>query len=147
MTRTLALAALALAACFTEHAPGLVQTGENDCLTCHLHDYQATTMPVHEGTFARTCGNCHRTTAWQPALEGEHAGRFRLGGAHGDVACLSCHDPDRGPSAGGANTICALCHTHRQSAVDGEHDEVGGYQWDPDRPSFCVTCHPTGGED
>jgi hypothetical protein len=146
--KALALVAfLALAGCMRDHPPGVVQTGDNGCLTCHLHDYQATTMPVHAGEFPRTCGDCHRTVGWQPALEGLHAGRFPRGGAHADVACLDCHDPDRGPSAGGANTICALCHTHRRSEADGQHDDVAGYAWLPDDPSFCLRCHPTGGGD
>lgn len=147
-----ALAALAalVAGCVRDHDPGQIQTAAEGCITCHLHDYQATTAPNHGAEaerYPRTCRDCHRETAWQPALEGPHGGRFRRGGDHDGIACLDCHAPERGPSAGGVNTTCALCHTHRQGAVDGEHDDVRGYQWQPDRPSFCVDCHPTGGED
>jgi len=138
IARLVALAGLALlAGCLNDHPPGTIQTGDNDCATCHLHDYQATTMPAHPtdpARFSRACGDCHQTTGWQPALEGPHVGRFPRGGAHGDVACLACHDPARGPSAGGANTICALCHQ------DAHHR-------DPANPSGCLTCHRSGGGD
>lgn len=132
------VAALALTAagCLRDHDPVLVQTGANDCYTCHHSNYVATTTPPHASDlmrYHRACGDCHRTSAWQPALEGPHAGRFPRGGAHSDVACLACHDPDRGPSTDGANTVCALCHTdahHRNPAV----------------PNDCLRCHRDGGE-
>lgn len=133
--------------CFRDHPADAVQTIASSCASCHLHDFQLTTAPVHDGVFPRTCADCHRTTAWSPALEGLHpaAARFRIDrGAHEGMACLACHDPDRGASAMGANTVCAQCHTHRRSEVDGQHDEVGRYQWDPDDPSFCLRCHADG---
>jgi hypothetical protein len=144
-----ALALLLAGGCLRDHDEALVQTSTNNCLTCHLHDYQDTTTPVHEGTFPRTCGDCHETAGWQPALEGLHpaAARFRItSGPHRDVPCLECHDPDRGASAAGANAICATCHTHRRSVSDDQHDE-GGYQWDDANPGFCLDCHPSGRED
>ena len=47
LTRALALfASLALAAgCLRDHDPALVQTGGNDCYTCHHSNYVATTAP------------------------------------------------------------------------------------------------------
>ncbi|MBK9032481.1 MAG: hypothetical protein IPL61_14420 [Myxococcales bacterium] len=132
-----ALLALTVAGCLRDHDPGLIQTGGNDCYTCHHSDYTATTTPPHTtdtARYHRACSDCHKTSAWQPALEGPHAGRFRRGGDHSGVACLECHDPDRGPSAGGANTICALCHEHE----DAHHR-------DPNNPSSCLPCHQTGG--
>ena len=138
LTRALAvLASLALAAgCLRDHDPALIQTGSNDCYTCHHSNYVATTAPAHTSEptrYHRACGDCHKTSAWQPALEGPHAGRFPRGGAHSDVACLECHDPERGPSADGANTICALCHT-------------SAHHRDPAVPNSCLECHRDGGD-
>ena len=96
----------------------------------------ATTAPAHTSEptrYHRACGDCHKTSAWQPALEGPHAGRFPRGGDHSGVACLECHDPDRGPSADGANTICALCHT-------------SAHHRDPAVPNSCLECHRDGGD-
>jgi len=138
MTRALAIAAaLVVAGCFTDHPPGVIQTGSNDCYTCHHSDYVATAAPKHTDDptrFHRGCGDCHHTTAWRPALEGPHAGQFPRGGPHADVACLECHDPDRGPSTAGANTLCGDCHT-------------GAHHRDPANPSSCLQCHRRLGAD
>lgn len=143
---------LLVTGCLREPDPGAVQTSSVErCLSCHLHDYQdiAPPAPTHAGVFPRSCDDCHRTEGWQPAIEGLHpAAPFRIeGGPHGDVACLDCHDPDRGPSADGMNTTCTGCHTHRRSEVDGEHDDEPGYRWDDGDPSFCLRCHPSGREE
>lgn len=148
MIRLAAIAVVvALAGCWQDHFEGAVQTSRDGCPSCHLHDYQNATAPIHEGNFPRTCGDCHATNGWQPAIEGLHPSdaRFSInGGPHGDVACLECHDPGRGPSADGANTLCAGCHTHRRSEADGQHDGVDEYAWQDADPSFCLGCHLDG---
>ena len=143
-----AAAAAGIAGCFEPLDPDEIQTSTTShCLTCHLHDYQRIVEPVHEGQFPRTCDSCHRTDGWQPALEGLHpeVSRFPIdGGAHGGIACLDCHDPLRGPSIDGENTICTTCHTHRRSAMDSLHDGVDDYLWRDDDPGFCLGCHYVG---
>lgn len=151
MRTPLVIVVAAVASCWREPHPDLVQTSPTEhCLTCHLHDYQRTTMPVHAGTFPRTCDSCHYTESWEPALEGLHpaASRFEIdSGAHSGVACLACHDPARGPSTEGANATCTSCHTHRRSAVDGQHGGVDDYVWSDTDLRFCLDCHYLGGRD
>lgn len=122
-----------------------------ECAACHMRDYEQTSAPVHSGMFPTTCGDCHLTTAWQPALEGAHPNAaFPItSGAHERFSCFDCHDPDRGSSIGGANTDCVGCHTgeHSRSRSDDQHNEVSGYQFDPNRPNFCLECHPDGRKD
>ena len=100
--------ACALAACFRSHPADRVELMGTDCAMCHLRDYQATTAPVHPATpqvFTTACARCHRTLGWQPALEGLHRDTFVIAtGPHAPVACLDCHQLDRGASKAGANT-------------------------------------------
>ncbi|MFO0694548.1 MAG: cytochrome c3 family protein [Polyangiales bacterium] len=116
-----------------------------ECVGCHRADYDASPYPNHQ-TFPTSCGDCHSTAAWKPALEGVHPERsFPIrSGHHSGIACTSCHDPSRGPSAGGANTNCIGCHTHNPARVNDQHNEVRGYVFDPAQPNFCLRCHPHG---
>jgi hypothetical protein len=140
---------LAVVACTQPHDPGAIEVrGDEDCVTCHLADYEATTMPVHTGSKPTTCADCHTTTAWVPALDGDHPeDAFPInGGDHGDIKCLECHDPDLGSSSDGMNVSCIGCHTgeHDRAEMDDKHHEEPRYQWDDSRPAFCRDCHPRG---
>ncbi len=139
--RTL-IAALALSAC-SQHAPGAVEIGPDDCVLCHRADYDSAD-PAHPGAFPETCADCHLTDAWRPALGGNHPEtRFPIGhGAHADARCLECHDVNAGPSTGGANTVCIVCHPRSQA--DPIHQGIPDYAWDGSAPHFCLTCHPDG---
>jgi hypothetical protein len=149
MRRRHAILALALlTACTQPHDPGAVEVRSDDCYTCHVAEYEATTMPPHPGNKPTTCGDCHGTTAWTPALDGDHPeDAFPInGGPHGDITCLDCHDPDLGPSIGGMDVSCIGCHTgeHDRTEMDDKHDEEPRYMWDESRPAFCRDCHPRG---
>lgn len=119
-----------------------------ECVACHLDDYEATTMPVHEGSFPTTCGECHTTDAWIPAVGGAHPeSTFPIAeGPHTDIECASCHDSTRGTFA--ENTICVGCHTgeHERGDMQTLHDEhvVENYPSGASEPNFCVDCHPDG---
>ena len=144
--------ACALAACFRSHPADRVELMGTDCAMCHLRDYQATTAPVHPATpqvFTTACARCHRTLGWQPALEGLHRDTFVIAtGPHAPVACLDCHQLDRGASKAGANTDCVGCHPDdaRQRAAHADLVGVGNppYAYQADVPNFCLTCHPSG---
>jgi hypothetical protein len=151
--RTVMLVALlvALAACAQDHAPGVIEVqGDEACVACHLADYEQTTDPVHAGTKPTTCGDCHSTSSWTPALDGDHPeSAFPIdSGPHERIACLDCHVPDLGPSTDGVNVSCIGCHTgeHSRAEMDDKHDEEPRYQWDEARPAFCRDCHPRGRE-
>jgi hypothetical protein len=139
-----ALVVAGLAACFRSHPAIGVAVEPEQCATCHLAEYQATTTPVHAGAFPETCADCHLTTGWQPALEGLHPeAPFPISaGGHAGIKCLDCHDLDRGPGAGGADTVCTTCHD--QPTSDDIHDRQPGYAFDAASPTFCLACHPAG---
>jgi hypothetical protein len=143
----LACAAVAVA-CTQPHDPAAVEVRAIDqCVSCHLGNYQATTSPAHAGQFPTTCADCHLMTAWHPALSGPHPEtQFPIAGGPHHLACLDCHRLDRGSSAGGANTDCIGCHlgTHVQANTDWRHGGVVDYSFRADIPNDCLRCHPQG---
>jgi len=103
-----------------------------DCLACHLADFQ---REHPEGGYPGTCLTCHVVTSWEGAHV-DHAALsegFVLEGAHGELACVSCHTAD------GVGTLfqpagpddCVSCH---QDDYQREH-AGSGY------PLECLTCH------
>jgi hypothetical protein len=111
-----------------------------DCYGCHKADYDATTSPNHQSTgFPTTCENCHFSThvSWNQAVFNH---RFPIhSGAHRNIACNECH-----LTANYLQFSCIDCHAHNKSAMDNEHDEVGGYSYNS---QACYTCHPDGRAD
>lgn len=140
------VAALTLASCLERHATdgADVTIDDSNCVGCHQADYDRATMPVHTGQMPTTCGDCHATTAWRPAVGGGHPeARFAIAsGAHQGVTCRDCHDASLGSSTAGANTDCLRCHVQGES--DPRHVGVSGYAYQPARRNFCLTCHPAG---
>lgn len=127
--------------CLACHAPPpgfdllFMPTGQDDCFTCHMADYQ----DEHAGSgFPTNCLECHTTENWNDA-EVNHAvlsGGFSLLGAHNALDCSACHGPPPGldPLFNPANdSDCFACH-----ATD-YHDEHAG----SDFPTTCLTCHNT----
>lgn len=151
---------LGLVACMQSHDDKRVSVRGDDCVTCHRIDYDGTTTPPHAEvpsatgtvTFPTTCGDCHRTVAWQPALGGLHPPppQFPIAASpHTNIKCLACHDLDLAPtSVGGANTNCITCHPDDDEQRDS-HTGVRGpagqaYAYAPAVANFCLTCHPQG---
>jgi hypothetical protein len=106
-----------------------------------LTDYQATTDPDHvAAAFPLACAGCHSTSSWEgatfnhdqqffPINSGSHRGEW--------TSCQDCHT-----SAGNYTDFsCLGCHEHSQAAMNGEHDEVGGYSYNS---QACLQCHPAG---
>jgi hypothetical protein len=115
------------------------------CQSCH--------EDPHDGAFGADCATCHTTTGWQQmgaSFDGDrfdheaHTG-FALVGAHGRIACESCHSRRddaaigitfTGPSQGVtfpavAAETCLSCHKD-------PHD--GAFLDDPGGP-VCSNCH------
>jgi hypothetical protein len=153
-----------LGACTTgPHDSNRQPIGQDECVTCHLDDYQRTglvgLMPVcsdmppdHPGLEVdQTCANCHTQFTWCPALDiGEHPDNcFPRTGGH-DMACLNCHDPSLGVSENGLNTTCSASNCHSYRGYAGRHGEVRNYDaayqlaTEHGRMNFCVSCHATG---
>jgi hypothetical protein len=124
-----------------------------DCWGCHQAEYHAaSTHPNHDGTdpsgsgvpFPRTCGMCHRTTGWSPAVTDPtsimprvqqalaHDTSFALTtGSHKLVACADCHVDRRRPKL----VRCDMCHAD----VRKQHSRPVAMA-----ASACLGCHPRG---
>lgn len=112
-----------------------------NCVQCHLADYQATRSPNHAlAGFGQTCEQCHVSTNNWGNVNFAHPQFPINNGEHGGFACNQCHlQPNDFQSFS-----CTHCHDHRQSEMDGEHDDVNGYVW---QSSACYQCHPNGKKD
>lgn len=122
--------------CTACHSPNTFQGLSTRCAACHLDDYQGTSEPDHQSAgFSTQCELCHDTTSWG---DGDFDHDFPLSGPHNE-ACNECHQVP------GDMTIfsCTHCHAHRQSKMDDEHDDVGGYVWES---TACYSCHPDGND-
>ena len=112
-----------------------------NCVQCHLADYQATRSPDHAlAGFGQTCEQCHVSTNNWRNVNFAHPQFPINNGEHGGFACNQCHlQPNNFQSFS-----CTHCHDHRQSEMDGEHDDVNGYVW---QSSACYQCHTKGKKD
>ncbi len=110
-----------------------IPAGPEDCVTCHLPDYQ----DEHGGSgFPTTCIMCHNMNDWDDATF-EHAAAtgFALPPDHQDLACADCH------VGSSAETLyqpagpddCYACH---QMDYDDVHAGTGF-------PTDCSACHRT----
>lgn len=154
------LVLLVAGSCTQSHDANRIAIRGDDCVTCHLADYDATTAPPHgmvpgvagAQQFPTSCADCHRTTSWQPAVGGLHPPppRFPIAsGPHDAIRCLACHDLDLAASStGGANTNCLQCHPDSADLRDshtGVRSATGqSYAYNSAIANFCLTCHPAG---
>lgn len=119
------------AACARDSDHQREQVRQQDCVTCHLPDYQATTNPPHVDRFPTACAQCHTTDAWVPASF-EHP--WPLDGAHATALCLACHTGDP-PRFAGTPTACVGCHR-------ADYD-ASPYPGHTSFPTTCQDCHST----
>jgi hypothetical protein len=122
-----------------------------DCYGCHRTEYHAVTVhPVHDGSagaapFSRDCGQCHRTSGWEPAIANpgalrataraaDHDAWFALAtGSHRAVECAACHADARRAQV----VRCDGCHL--DTALRAQH------RMPVSRSSAaCLGCHPRG---
>ncbi len=125
--------------CSACHSPSndlaKLATGPNDCVACHLADYNK----VHAGTqVPTTCAQCHTQTSWDGA-SADHSllsNGFALTGAHLTAQCTACHQvPGYAlivpkPTD---NNDCVACHL-----ADYERAHAGS-----NKPTTCAECHNT----
>ena len=125
-------AALPCASCHASDMSPLFQpANDQDCYTCHTPDYQ---QAHPSGAFPTVCASCHSVDTWQGATfdHAQLANGFRLQGAHGTLACSSCHAPDGSPLFQPANDQdCYTCHATDYQA---QHANTGF-------PTTCLSCH------
>lgn len=112
-----------------------------DCVGCHAGDRPTGTSPDHGAPgFPSDCGECHSTSAWEPADFPDHDALFPISsGPHDRFDCADCH-PD--PTDLGVFT-CTTGSCHSRGETDDEHDEEPGYVYES---NACLMCHPRGRE-
>ena len=94
------------------------------CGACHQGD------DAHQGAFGESCETCHNTAAWISwTFDHDQATEYPLEGAHQQLACGLCHEPDLTDPAH-PSTGCVDCHA-------GDDIHRGGFG--PD----CQQCHGT----
>ncbi|MDD3763679.1 MAG: cytochrome c3 family protein [Nevskiales bacterium] len=104
------------------HADGKpMRDAPGACFDCHRKD------DVHEGQMGKTCQDCHGTQTWRKSEFDHDTTDFPLTGAHGEVACASCHADRRYENT---PTDCAACH-----GLQDRHGGLFGQR--------CDDCHVT----
>lgn len=107
----------------------------NDCINCHLDDFQATTAPNHEAAgYSTNCMECHdvasQTWLWTSGTANHNF--FPLTGGHAIQDCNACHS--NGTFAG-TPTECFACHEDDYLATTSPDHQANGF------PTDCSACH------
>ncbi len=128
--------------CSSCHTSGFAGT-PTQCIACHRDDYDRASNPDHRSSgFPLSCEQCHTTSAWTPASF-DHDRFFPIeSGAHRRGVWTSCQTCHTNPGNFRAFD-CTVCHEHRRSEMDDEHDDVRGYVYSS---PACYSCHPRGVE-
>ncbi len=112
----------AVAACQGCHSNHEFQQASKDCVDCHR------TEDAHKSALGEQCGTCHTPNGWMLwTFDHDRATDFKLGGAHANLSCASCH---QGKDAADVPRDCGGCH-----AQNDRHEGKFG----PD----CGRCHST----
>lgn len=123
----------ATANCTQCHAGGMFVGTPNQCVDCHLAEYNGATSPNHVALGISTdCADCHGTSTWLGA-HFNHTGIVD--------GCVNCHltdfqgttSPDH--EALGISTSCEQCHgTNTWFGAQFDHTGI---------VNGCVACHQT----
>ncbi len=133
----------AVSPCTKCHPNNIYTNTPNQCVGCHLTNYNATTNPNHITiNLPTTCADCHTTNpGWKPAQFAIHDAQFFpiYSGKHNNTwtQCTECH-PN---TSNYAQFTCIDCHDHNKTDMDNKHNGVGGYAYNS---PACYSCHPTG---
>ena len=129
--------ALLLTACGPHADVGVskVEARGEDCVSCHVDEWSATTFPVHASlSFGPECGDCHVQAAWSPARGFSHTEAFPLTLGHAEPTCRACH-VTKGFAKGAVQNSCVACHASEAASVtDPVHTGLS---------TSCSTCHQT----
>ncbi len=117
-------------------------TTSQACIVCHSVDFESAGNPDHDNQgYPEDCTNCHNTENWTddffahgfPIFTGDHANEW-------STCIAECHvnPTDYSEFSCGLNGVC---HEHRQSEMDDEHDDEPGYVYES---WACYDCHPNG---
>jgi hypothetical protein len=122
-------------ACSQCHVNNKFAGTSQECVSCHLTDFQKTTNPNHVSAgFPNTCQTCHTTVQWAGAKFDHSTTGFTLTGAHVNVACSQCHLNGK---FAGTPTDCVSCHLPDYQKTTNPNHVTAAF------PTTCQTCHTT----
>jgi hypothetical protein len=108
----------------------------NDCINCHLDDYNATTNPNHQlAGFSTECADCHRVDGSDWSSENINHNFFPLTEGHAIADCTECHTS--GDFSVNISNECVFCHlADYNNAQNPDHQSSN-------LPTNCIDCHTT----
>lgn len=105
----------------------------NECINCHLEDYQSAKEPDHVGGgFALTCTDCHSFDGYSWQAEDINHDFFPLQQGHSGLGCLECHNPG---TYQGLSQDCFSCHETDYNNARNPNHILSGF------PTDCAVCH------
>jgi positive regulator of sigma E activity len=154
--------------CHVEPGMELIHEPEsvNDCVSCHLDDYQ---FSHPSGNLSTDCLQCHNVNSWSVSNFDHTLTGFSLLGAHARTDCASCHvnghdlrwdppadeqdcvvchmnDYNEEHAGSGYPLTCASCHnTNDWDDADFNHDDTGFSLVGSHESATCTSCHSTDG--
>ncbi len=121
------------AGCNECHTNNVYEGTPNECVACHLDDYNRTTDPNHKQVgYSTDCEKCHGRDAlsWE-GTSFDHNNFWPLSGAHRGLSCNRCHQ-----NGFDIPSECVSCHLDDYNNTrDPNHRQVGFH-------TDCQVCHP-----
>lgn len=107
----------------------------NDCVNCHLEDYEAAANPNHASAgFSTDCSECHSIDGFGWSSQFINHNFFPLEKGHDIADCAQCH---AGGNFSSTPTDCYACHRQDyENAASPNHQESNF-------PLSCTDCHTT----
>ena len=106
----------------------------NDCINCHLDDYEATSTPPHAQTgFSTDCAQCHSPLSAEWGSDNFHL-FFPLTGGHDLNDCYACHQTS---TFEGLSSDCISCHNDDFRATTEPNHVASNFS------NECTECHTT----
>lgn len=109
----------------------------NDCINCHLVDYQTTDAPNHEEAgYSLNCMECHDVASetWNWEFGAANHNFFPLTEGHAIQDCNACHANGMFTDT---PTDCIACHEDDFLAATSPDHQTNGF------PTDCTLCHST----
>jgi len=108
----------------------------NDCINCHLDDYEATSTPPHAQTgFSTDCAECHSPLSTEWGSDNFHL-FFPLTGGHDLDNCTACHLPN---TFEGLSSECFSCHSNDFNSTTQPNHVSSNFSTE------CTECHTING--
>jgi len=107
----------------------------NDCINCHLEDYENTMDPDHEEAgYSKDCFLCHSTSAFDWEADVLDHSFFPLTMGHDTRECSKCH---MSADLTDISPDCVSCHQEDYEMTSNPDHQQGNFGTD------CMQCHTT----